>query len=190
MSSQELDVVMGKRLAQFDANYARHRAALLALARAQGVAVASHDDATPEHVAQSIADRVAIAEFPTTAEAAAATHAAGIAVLMGAPNVVRGGSHSGNVAAEAMAREGALDILSSDYVPAALLMGAFELARRIEGYGLPAALRTVTLHPAQATGLHDRGEIAAGRRADLLRIRLARDLPVVREVYRGGQRVL
>ena len=95
--------------------------------------MASHDDATPEHVEESLGDGAAIAEFPTTAEAAAASHRAGIAVLMGAPNVVRGGSHSGNVAAETLAREGVLDILSSDYVPASLLMGAFDLARRIGG---------------------------------------------------------
>jgi alpha-D-ribose 1-methylphosphonate 5-triphosphate diphosphatase len=94
--------------------------------------------------------------------------------------LVRGGSHSGNVAAEALAREGVLDILSSDYVRASLLMGAFELARRIEGYGLPAALRTVTLYPARAAGL----------RADLARVCIVGDLPVVREVYRGGRRVI
>jgi alpha-D-ribose 1-methylphosphonate 5-triphosphate diphosphatase len=152
--------------------------------------MASHDDATPEHVRESLGDGAAIAEFPTTAEAASASHRGGIAVLMGAPNVVRGGSHSGNVAAETLAREGVLDILSSDYVPASLLMGAFDLARRIDGYGLAAALRTVTLHPARAAGLTDRGQIAAGLRADLVRIRVVRDLPVVREVYRGGQRVL
>jgi alpha-D-ribose 1-methylphosphonate 5-triphosphate diphosphatase len=189
-SLQELDRLMESRRALFTGNYARHRAALVALAKARGIVVASHDDATAEHVTESIADGVAIAEFPTTVEAAARSHAAGIAVLMGAPNVVRGGSHSGNVAAEALAREGVLDILSSDYVPAALLMGAFGLARRIEGYGLPAALRTVTLHPARAAGLDDRGQIAAGLRADLIRIRLAQELPVVREVYRGGRRVL
>jgi alpha-D-ribose 1-methylphosphonate 5-triphosphate diphosphatase len=190
LSAEQLDRIMASRQRLFDANYAHHRAALLALARARGVVVASHDDATPEHVVESVANGVAIAEFPTTAEAARASHGAGIAVLMGAPNVVRGGSHSGNVAAESLARDGVLDILSSDYVPAALLMGAFELARRIEGYGLPAALRTVTLHPARAAGLADRGEIAPGRRADLVRIRVAQDLPVVREVYRGGRRVL
>jgi alpha-D-ribose 1-methylphosphonate 5-triphosphate diphosphatase len=189
-SIEELDRVMESRRALFAANYARHRAALVALAKARGIVVASHDDATAEHVGESIADGVAIAEFPTTVEAAAASHAADIAVLMGAPNVVRGGSHSGNVAAEALAREGVLDILSSDYVPAALLMGAFGLAGRIQGYGLPAALRTVTLHPARAAGLHDRGQIATGLRADLIRIRMAQSLPVVREVYRGGQRVL
>jgi alpha-D-ribose 1-methylphosphonate 5-triphosphate diphosphatase len=152
--------------------------------------MASHDDATPQHVEESIADGASVAEFPTTLEAAAASHAAGIAVLMGAPNVVRGGSHSGNIAAESLAREGVLDILSSDYVPASLLMGGFELARRIEGYDLSAALNTVTLHPARATGLSDRGQIAAGLRADLVRIRMSNDLPVVREVYRVGQRVL
>jgi alpha-D-ribose 1-methylphosphonate 5-triphosphate diphosphatase len=186
----ELDRFMSKKRALFASNYARNRAALVSLARARSVVTASHDDATPEHVQESIADGAAIAEFPTTVAAAAASHGAGIAVLMGAPNVVRGGSHSGNVAAETLAREGVLDILSSDYVPASLLMGAFELARRIEGYGLPAALRTVTLHPARATGLTDRGQIAAGLRADLARIRMAQDLPVVREVYRGGRRVI
>ena len=83
----------------------------------------------------------------TTLDAAAASHHGGITVLVGAPNVVRGGSHSGNVAAETLARESVLDILSSDYVPASLLMGTFELARRIEGYGLTTALRTTMLRP-------------------------------------------
>jgi alpha-D-ribose 1-methylphosphonate 5-triphosphate diphosphatase len=189
-SSQQLDRIMGTRLALFEANYTRHRSALVGLAKSHKIALASHDDTTPEHVRESIADGVAIAEFPTTAEAAAASRAAGIAVLMGAPNVVRGGSHSGNIAAETLAREGVLDILSSDYVPAALLMGAFELARRIDGYGLAAALRTVTLHPARATGLYDRGQIAAGLRADLIRVHMAQELPVVREVYRAGRRIL
>ena len=186
----DLERFIARRRAQFDANYVEHRAALVRLAKAYGIVTASHDDATLAHVEEALADGAAIAEFPTTAEAAAACHRAGIAVLMGAPNVVRGGSHSGNVAAEALAREGVLDILSSDYVPASLLLGAFELASRIEGFGLPAALRTVTLNPARAAGLNDRGQIAAGLRADLARIQIVRDLPVVREVYRGGQRVI
>lgn len=186
----ELNRLMDQKRARFASNYATNRARLVALARAHSVVMASHDDATPEHVQESVGDGAAIAEFPTTAEAAAASHRAGIAVLMGAPNVVRGGSHSGNVAAETLAREGVLDILSSDYVPASLLMGAFDLARRIDGYGLAAALRTVTLHPARAAGLTDRGQIAAGLRADLVRIRVVSNLPVVREVYSGGQRVL
>lgn len=190
LPESELDRFMHRKRAQFAANYVRHRTALVALARARGIVTASHDDATTEHVCESIADGVAIAEFPTTAAAAATSHQAGIAVLMGAPNVVRGGSHSGNVAAEALARDGVLDVLSSDYVPASLLMGAFDLARRIEGYGLAAALRTVTLHPARAAGLTDRGAITAGLRADLVRIHMTHELPVVREVYRCGRRVL
>jgi alpha-D-ribose 1-methylphosphonate 5-triphosphate diphosphatase len=190
LPESELERFMLRRRAQFEANYRPHRLALAALAKARRVVTASHDDATLAHVEESIADGAAIAEFPTTIEAAAACHRAGVAVLMGAPNVVKGGSHSGNVAAEALARKGVLDILSSDYVPASLLMAAFELARRIEGLGLPAALRTVTLHPARATGLADRGQIAAGLRADLARVRVVRDLPVVREVYCGGRRVI
>jgi alpha-D-ribose 1-methylphosphonate 5-triphosphate diphosphatase len=189
LSGGELERLILRRRAQFDANYTRHRAALVRLAKAHGIVTASHDDATPAHVEEALADGAAIAEFPTTVEAAAACHRASVAVLMGAPNVVRGGSHSGNVAAEALARDGLLDILSSD-VPASLLMGAFELARRIDGFGLPAALRTVTLNPARAAGLNDRGQIAAGLRADLARIRVVGDLPIVREVYRGGQRVI
>lgn len=190
LHGDDLDRFMEKKRTLFAANYKRHRAALVDLARTRRIAIASHDDTTLEHVEESVADGVAIAEFPTTAEAASASHAAGVAVLMGAPNVVRGGSHSGNVAAEVLAREGVLDILSSDYVPASLLIGAFELARRIEGFGLAAALRTVTVHPAQATGLTDRGEIVRGLRADLVRISVAQEFPIVREVYRGGQRVL
>jgi alpha-D-ribose 1-methylphosphonate 5-triphosphate diphosphatase len=140
-------------------------------------------------VEESIADRVAIAEFPTTLEAARRSHEANLRVVMGAPNLVRGGSHSGNIAAETLAREGVLDILSSDYVPVSLLFGAFEIARRIEGYALPQALRTVTLNPARAAGLVDRGEIAAGKRADLVRVQVVNDMPLVKEVYRDGRRV-
>ena len=174
----------------FDRNYLRHRKALVELARASEISLASHDDATPEHVTESIADQVALAEFPTTVEAARLSHEADIRVMMGAPNVVRGGSHSGNVASEALARAGHLDVLSSDYVPASLLFGALELHRRIDNYGLAQALRTVTLNPAQAAGLDDRGEIAPGKRADVVRVRIADDLPIVREVYRSGTRII
>ncbi len=109
---------------------------------------------------------------------------------MGAPNVVRGGSHSGNVAAEALAREDVLDILSSDYVPASLLMGAFALADRVEGYGLSKAIRTVTMNPARACGLLDRGAIEKGQNADLVRVRRVESLAAVREVYKNGIRIV
>ncbi len=185
----DLDKLIDIKHASHARNYDRHRRTLVSLARERGVVLASHDDATPAHVDESIADKVAIAEFPTTAEAARLSHEAGIDVLMGAPNVVRGGSHSGNVAAESLARAGHLDILSSDYVPASLLLGAFELARRVEGYGLPRALHTVTINPARAANLTDRGEIAEGKRADLVRVHVVEGQPVVRDVYREGRRV-
>lgn len=190
LPESKLEQLMARKRELHDAYYKRNRVELVNLAHAHGIALASHDDSTEEHVRESIGDRVAIAEFPTTMAAAAQSHTASIAVLMGAPNVVRGGSHSGNIAAEALAREGVLDILSSDYVPAALLMGAFTLAGRIADYGLPRAIRTVTANPARATGLDDRGRIEKGLRADLVRVSVTEELPVVREVYRKGVRIV
>ncbi|KMO38596.1 phosphonate metabolism protein PhnM [Methylobacterium tarhaniae] len=166
-----------------------NRPALVALAQAHGIALASHDDTTLADVEMAKEEGVRLAEFPTTLEAAQAAHEAGITVMMGAPNLIRGGSHSGNVAAEALAREGLLDVLSSDYVPASLLMAAFSLPERVEAITLPEAIATVTANPARATGLDDRGAIAPDRRADLVRVRLAEGVPVVRQVWRQGRRV-
>jgi alpha-D-ribose 1-methylphosphonate 5-triphosphate diphosphatase len=82
-----------------------------------------------------------------------------------------------------------LDILSSDYVPGSLLMAAFDLPRRVPGIDLSQAVATVTRNPAKATGLTDRGALAPGLRADLVRVRLAGDVPVVRQVWRQGRPV-
>ena len=159
------------------------------IGRRNGVPLASHDDATLDHVEESIADGVSIAEFPTTIAAAAASHDAGIGVLMGAPNLVRGGSHSGNVAAESLAREGTLDIFSSDYVPASLLQAAFDLPRRVASVSLNDAMATVTDNPARAAGLTDRGRLEVGLRADLICVSEG-DVPAVRAVWRQGRRVV
>ena len=164
-----------------------HEAAAVAEAARLGAVLASHDDTTADHVATSLAHGIRLAEFPTTEEAAAACRRAGIAVMMGAPNLIRGGSHSGNVAAEDLARQGLLDIVSSDYVPAALLMAAFRLGALWDD--LPRGIATVTAAPAAASGLSDRGRIAEGLRADLIRIARAGDTPVVRATWVGGQRV-
>jgi alpha-D-ribose 1-methylphosphonate 5-triphosphate diphosphatase len=110
-------------------------------------------------------------------------------VLMGAPNIVRGGSHSGNVAAFDLAAEGLLDILSSDYYPASLLQSAFALAAQNQRIGLAEAVRMVSLNPARAAGLTDRGEIAPGLRADLIQARSQDGLPVVQQVWRQATRV-
>jgi alpha-D-ribose 1-methylphosphonate 5-triphosphate diphosphatase len=166
-----------------------HRRFFAGYARAQGIALASHDDTRPEHVAEAQAEGVAISEFPTRVEAAAAAHQRGMQIVMGAPNVVRGGSHSGNVAAVELARRGLLDSLSSDYVPASLLMAAFRLVREA-GFGIPQAVATVSLNPARAVGLEDRGAIAPGLRADLVQVRMVGDQPLVRAVWRQGLRVV
>jgi alpha-D-ribose 1-methylphosphonate 5-triphosphate diphosphatase len=189
MTDAELDVLFEKRFAYQRAYAATNMRAIVALAQEHRIPLASHDDTTQENVADAVRDRVSVAEFPTTMEAARALHQAGIDILMGAPNVVRGGSHSGNIAAVDLAREGILDILSSDYIPSSLLMGALQLPRHVPAIDLASAVRTVTKTPAEAVGLPDRGEIAPGKRADLIRVHVARDVPVVRSVWREGRRV-
>ena len=185
----ELDQYIADRLTDHARYAAPHRAHIADRARELGLSLASHDDASIEQVEESVRDGVAIAEFPTTLEAASAAHDAGLAILMGAPNVVRGRSHSGNISATDLVQAGLLDILSSDYVPYAMLQAAFALPNRLEQISLPAALATVSLNPARAAGLEDRGEIAIGKRGDLVRVRMVGDLPVVRGVWRQGQRV-
>jgi len=188
-SQAEMDAYLAARQAEHDRHSAPNRAHIVRRAHELGLPLASHDDTTLLHVEEGVADGVAISEFPTTLEAASAAHDAGLAILMGAPNVVRGRSHSGNISATDLVRAGLLDILSSDYVPFALLQAAFALPQRVDGLNLPEALATVTRNPAQAAGLDDRGEIAVGKRADLVRVRLVGGLPVIRSVWRQGERV-
>jgi len=189
MTDAELDVLFGRRVEYQKAYAADNMRRIVALAHQHAIPLASHDDTTEENVTDAIRDRVSVAEFPTTLEAAQALHGAGISILMGAPNVVRGGSHSGNIAAIDLAREGLLDILSSDYVPSSLLMAALQLPEQAPAIDLASAIRTVTKTPAEAVGLADRGEIAIGRRADLIRVHIAHSVPVVRSVWREGRRV-
>lgn len=146
-----------------------NRTYIARLCRERGVSLASHDDATSAHVLESHNLGMVIAEFPTTVEAAVCSHQQGLMVMMGAPNVVRGGSHSGNVAAHELAALGALDVLSSDYYPASLLEAVFLLAEDDRNsLGLAEATRLATVNPARALGLTDRGILAEGRRADLV----------------------
>jgi alpha-D-ribose 1-methylphosphonate 5-triphosphate diphosphatase len=189
MSDAELDVLFARYLAYQQDHAATNMRAIVALAQQHGISLASHDDTTEANVADAVGDRVSVAEFPTTMEAARGLHEAGIDILMGAPNVVRGGSHSGNIAAVDLAREGLLDILSSDYVPSSLLMAALQLPRDVRAIDLAAAERTVTRTPAEAVGLSDRGEIAVGKRADIIRVHVGHGIPVVRSVWREGKRV-
>lgn len=167
---------------------ATNEAGAVAAAKAMGAVIASHDDTTPEQVAASAAHGVTLAEFPTTLAAAEACRTHGIAAMMGAPNLIRGGSHSGNVAAIDLADAGRLDVLSSDYVPASLLMGAVMLGRH---WGdMARGLATVTGNPARVLGLGDRGALRAGLRADLLRFRVTDDgVPIIGGVWSNGRQV-
>ena len=173
---------------------APHRAYFVNYCQTHRIALASHDDTTVAHVKQAHAESASMSEFPTTLLAAKTAHELGLLNVMGGPNVVRGGSHSGNVAAADLARHGLLDILSSDYVPGSLLSAAMRLVDD-EILSLPQAIATVSHNPAKATGLNDRGQIAVGLRADLIQVRVV-NLPhgkrhaVVRAVWREGQRVL
>jgi alpha-D-ribose 1-methylphosphonate 5-triphosphate diphosphatase len=166
---------------------ARHEQSAVAGAKRLGAVLASHDDTTTGHVMRSADHGVTLAEFPTTREAARACHDRQIAVMMGAPNLIRGGSHSGNVAARDLADRGLLDILSSDYVPSSLLMGALMLADVWQDAA--RGLATVTLAPARAAGLTDRGRIAPGLRADVIRVARIDGAAVVRGTWVRGTRV-
>ncbi len=193
--------VMGKRSmtdAEFDEHVARlrglqaqfgakHESATVKQAHRFGAVLASHDDTTPGQVATSAAHGIRLAEFPTTLEAAQACHDHGIAVMMGAPNLIRGGSHSGNVAAQELAERGLLDVVSSDYVPSALLLAAVHLGMLWDD--MARGMATVTAAPASAVGLTDRGILETGLRADLVRFRVAGKVPMLRGVWSRGTQV-
>lgn len=181
---------------QFSAD---NRRLMVERATARGITIAAHDDATQAHIDESAAAGVRISEFPTTIEAARAARAAGQLVVMGAPNIIRGGSHSGNVAATELLRLGLLDVLSSDYVPSSLLNAVFHLFHSGD-VTLPQGVALVSANAARAAGFDDRGVIAAGTRADLVRVHayagasaeqhpLGSALPIVRGVWREGTRV-
>jgi alpha-D-ribose 1-methylphosphonate 5-triphosphate diphosphatase len=189
LSDEGLETFIEKQLANSERYSSEHRRAIADECRTRGLALASHDDATIEHVAESLEYGTRVAEFPTSREAAEASHRHAMAVMMGAPNVVRGGSHSGNIAAAELVRLGVLDILSSDYYPAALLDALFRVASMDEGYALPRAVATATCNPAAAVGLEDRGRLAEGLRADLLRVRLVDDHPLIQRVWCAGRQV-
>jgi len=170
-----------------------HRGYFTAYCKEHGITLASHDDTTVAHVEQAHAEGATVCEFPTTVAAAEAAHARGMVTIMGGPNVVRGGSHSGNVSATELARLGLMDILSSDYVPGSLLSATLRLTETTD-LSLPQAVALVTRNPAACIGLHDRGQISQGMRADLIQVRIVtlgdgRQQGLVRAVWRGGVRV-
>ncbi|WP_282152661.1 alpha-D-ribose 1-methylphosphonate 5-triphosphate diphosphatase [Ruegeria atlantica] len=164
-----------------------HEVETVKAAKRFGAMLASHDDTTVGQVRVSAGHGITLAEFPTTVEAAQSCHDHGIKVMMGAPNVIRGGSHSGNVAAHELAQLGHLDILSSDYVPSALLLSAMKLGEMWGDFA--RGLKTVTKTPAEVVGLDDRGELRSGTRADVIRFRMREGTPALNGVWSRGRRV-
>lgn len=181
-----------ERLAQVRERQARNadanRRHVAALATARGTPLASHDDETAAHIDEAADLGARVAEFPVTAEAAQQARDRGMVVVMGGPNLIRGGSYSGNVPAADLAEAGLLDAFASDYVPRSLVECAFAMTEAPFGWSLSRAVALVTSAPARAAELQDRGEIAPGQRADLLRIRRQGGLPLVRGVWTAGRR--
>jgi alpha-D-ribose 1-methylphosphonate 5-triphosphate diphosphatase len=166
LSRDEFDAVaeqVRRRAGEVPPSIAR----LAGAARAHGVPLISHDDASPEQREEFRALGCRVAEFPTTVETAEAAMGAGDHVVFGAPNVVRGGSHVGWISAADMIARGLCTALTSDYYYPALLLAAFRLAD-MQVLPLERAWMLVAEKPAEAVGLGDRGRIAAGRRADMV----------------------
>jgi alpha-D-ribose 1-methylphosphonate 5-triphosphate diphosphatase len=180
------------RIVELQAQRARtrdpNRRRLLARMAPLSIILASHDDNTAEDIAENVADGIGISEFPVSMLAATEARANGMLIIAGAPNIVRGGSHSGNVAAVDLVRRGAVDAFASDYVPSSLIEAAFAAVGEA-GISLAEGVALVTDRPARMAGLPDRGRIEPGLRADLVRLREHEGMPVVRMAWRGGERV-
>jgi alpha-D-ribose 1-methylphosphonate 5-triphosphate diphosphatase len=187
ISPADFEVHVSTQQALKARNGAAHEAAAVAAARRYGAVLASHDDTDAGHVARSAEHGAHFAEFPTSEEAARACSAHNIKVMMGAPNLIRGGSHSGNVAASTLAEANLLDIVSSDYVPSSLLSAALLLG---DLWGNTArGIATVTEAPASAAGLADRGRLDLDARADVIRVTRIGPAGALRGVWVQGLRV-
>lgn len=190
MTDAEMALYEKDQVAQSQRWSKQNREEITRQCRDLNIPTASHDDATSAHVTESKELGMVIAEFPTTVEAAKRSHELGLKVMMGAPNVIRGGSHSGNVAAHELASLGVLDILSSDYYPVSLLDAVFTLVNdERNNLDVAQAVQLATLNPAQALGLTDRGVIAEGKRADLVLAHRLDDHQLVSRVWREGKKV-
>jgi alpha-D-ribose 1-methylphosphonate 5-triphosphate diphosphatase len=188
ISEERIEARVRELQAQRERHRTPNRRRLLEMFRHHDIALASHDDETVGNIDENVADGIMISEFPVRLAAAKAAHAKGMTVIAGAPNIVRGGSHSGNVSAADLIREDVVDALASDYVPAALIEAAFLIFER-GMLGLPEAVAMITDTPAKMGRLADRGRLEAGLRADLVRVRSFMAIPVVRQVWREGARI-
>lgn len=186
-TAEEHDADVKVRMVEGPVNRARNWDLLVAALKGRNIPIATHDDTSIEDVADGVASGAVISEFPTTMEAAREAKKQGLVTVAGAPNVVRGGSHSGGVSAGALAEAGVLDALSSDYVPASLLQAVVKLSK-VTSIGLASAMGMVTWRIAPVLGLTDRGLLEPGLRADLVRFRLVGSTPIVQTSWCAGVR--
>lgn len=168
---------------------------LAGIARERGISIASHDDDSEDKLAFMDGLEATISEFPITLEIARMARRRGMHTIAGAPNVLLGHSHSGNLSARRAVADGVVDVLCSDYYPAALLDAVFTLHRRCD-IDIARAFSLVTINPAKAAGIADEvGSIAVGKRADVLLVREiacggeAQTMPVVTRAFVGGRSV-
>lgn len=179
-----LDELLARRRARQDGAEDR-REAIAALARERGALLASHDDDTAATVLRAVALDAAIAEFPLNAVAARAAAAAGLGIVMGAPNARRGGSHMNGASARDFLAAGWLDALASDYHPPSLLAAVYQMEAD-GGCTFERAVELVSGGPARIAGLADRGRIEVGARADLVAVAVHHGEPMVRQTWVAG----
>ncbi|MGC1302871.1 MAG: alpha-D-ribose 1-methylphosphonate 5-triphosphate diphosphatase, partial [Caulobacteraceae bacterium] len=152
-SSAEITEFLENRTFKRDQEMAgSNRRSVVGFAREYGLPLAAHDDANDEQVAEAHEDGCVMAEFPVSLQAARAARSYGMWIVMGGPNFVRGGSHSGNLSAREAAEADLLDIIASDYVPLSMLRSAFLLMDDY-GWAPQKALATVAHNPARSVGL-------------------------------------
>jgi alpha-D-ribose 1-methylphosphonate 5-triphosphate diphosphatase len=188
VTAEQMEGFIQNRVEQQQLYALTNRQGLVQLSKVKSVPLASHDDETVEHVRQAVEESAVISEFPTTLDAAKEAHHHGLKVLMGSPNLVLGGSHSGNVSAMELVEQNLVDVISSDYVPRSLLQSIFIIAKAT-GKPLYEAMRPVTYNPAEAIGLEgDRGSLALGKRADFITVHDDGVVPKLTAVFREGQR--
>lgn len=188
LNQEEIDRFLESAMDRHTRLSGPNRLKVLSMMNGDGIALASHDDTTVDHVELAHREGITISEFPTTIDAAQAARERGMHIVAGSPNLVLGRSHSGNVSVDELAQHDLLDGLASDYVPSSLLQAPFLLHQRLQ-MPIPQAIRKVSLAPAQMVGLTDRGAIEVGMRADLVRVRLVDGHPIVCMVWNKGERV-
>ena len=186
-TADEVNIIVDRKLEAASGAFMRMEELAYA-AHSAGISIASHDDDSIERVETMNKIGADISEFPITLEAAQAAKKSGMSTIFGAPNILRGKSQSGSMKAIEAIHEGVADCLCADYSPASLIVAIFKIPELSE-LDLPAAVRLVTSNPAKAARLDDRGEIAVGKRADLIVIDTPAGLPQVSQVWSNGTSV-